>query len=89
MVRDYVPEIETSPLSGRLTREGVTVDVQIYRIAAANEGWTLEVVDDEGASTVWDDTFATDQDAYDDFYRMLETEGIRSFSEDPPPGVKH
>jgi hypothetical protein len=84
-----VPEIETSPLSGRLTREGVTVDVQIYRIAAANEGWTLEVVDDEGASTVWDDTFATDQDAYDVFYRTLETEGIRSFAENPPPGVKH
>jgi hypothetical protein len=39
-----VPEIETSPLSGRLTREGVTVDVQIYRIAAANEGWTLETM---------------------------------------------
>ena len=36
------------------------------------------MIDREGASTVWDDTFADDQDAYDEFYRALELEGIRS-----------
>ena len=36
------------------------------------------MIDREGASTVWDDTFADDQDAYDEFYRALESEGIRS-----------
>jgi hypothetical protein len=29
-----------------------------------------------------DDSFATDQDAYDEFYRTLEVEGIRSFLEE-------
>lgn len=28
-----------------------------------NTGWTLEVVDDQNNSTVWDGEFATDQEA--------------------------
>jgi hypothetical protein len=64
------PEIESSPLCGSGTRDGITVRVEIYRIAGGGEG--LEVIDGEGAPTVWDDTFADDQDAYDEFYRALE-----------------
>ena len=70
------PEIESSPLCGSVTRDGITVRVEIYRIAGRGGGWALEVIDREGASTVWDDTFADDQDAYDEFYRALELEGI-------------
>ena len=76
MVNDSNPEIESSPLCGSVTRDGITVRVEIYRIAGRGEGWALEVIDGEGASTVWDDTFADDQDAYDEFYRALELEGI-------------
>ena len=79
------PEIESSPLCGRVTRDGITVRVEIYRIAGRGEGWALEVIDGEGASTVWDDTFADDQDAYDEFYRALELEGMRSMSNRPFP----
>ena len=75
---DNNPEIESSPICGSVTRDGITVRVEIYRIAGRGEGWSLEVIDREGASTVWDDTFADDQDAYDEFYRALELEGIRS-----------
>lgn len=89
MVIEDDPDIENSPLSGRVTRDGVTVDLQIYRIAGTNEGWTLEVVDEQQASTVWEDVFATDRDAYAEFSRTLETDGIRSFSEDLPPSMKH
>jgi hypothetical protein len=49
----------------------------------------LEVVDHTNASTVWDNLFATDQDAYAEFYEALETEGIRSFSETPPSVSLH
>jgi hypothetical protein len=72
------PKIEYSPLCESVTRDGITVRVEIYRIAGRGGGWSLEVIDREGASTVWDDTFPSDQDAYDEFYRALGSEGIRS-----------
>ena len=77
------PQIAYSPLCGEITRDGVTVRVQIYRLAEGEEGWSLEVIDHEGASTVWDDLFVTDKEAYAEFYRTLEREGIRSFAERP------
>lgn len=75
------PEIEESPLSDVVTRDGITVRVEIYRLKEGDGGWSLEVVDQEGGSTVWDDRFATDKEAHDEFYRTLETEGISSFLE--------
>ena len=86
---DEDPEIEQSPLSGIVTREGVTVRVEIYRLVEGDKSWTLEVVDHEGASTVWDDRFATDKDAFAEFYRTLEVEGIRSFLKEQPGSTKH
>ena len=78
------PELEYSPFCGAVTRDGITVRVDIYRLAESKEGWSLEVIDDKNGSTVWDELFATDRDAYEEFYRTLETEGIRSFAERPP-----
>jgi hypothetical protein len=72
------PEIEYSRLCEEVTRDGLTVRVQIYRLKTGNDGWSLEVVDHEGASTVWDDLFATDHEALAEFYRTLEAEGIQS-----------
>lgn len=80
---DNDPEIETSSLSGTVTRDGISVRVEIYRLAVGDDGWTLEVVDQDGSSTVWDDRFATDKDAYAEFNRTLEEDGIRSFLELP------
>jgi len=73
------PEIEYSPLCEEVTRDGLTVRVQIYRIKTGNDGWLLEVVDHEDASTVWDDLFKTDHEALAEFSRTLEAEGIQSF----------
>jgi len=64
-------ELEFSPLSGRVTRDGVTVQVHIYRFAGTDEGWTLEVVDHEDGSTVWKGAFDTDVEAYDAFERCI------------------
>jgi hypothetical protein len=86
---DDDPEIEESPLSGIVGREGMTVRVEIYRLVEGDESWTLEVVDHEGGSTAWENRFATDQDAYDEFYRTLEVEGIQSFLKEQPESTNH
>ena len=76
------PEIEYSPLCEEVTRDGLTVRVQIYRLKNGDSGWSLEVIDQENASTVWDELFPTDQGAFAEFYQTLETEGIQSFLTD-------
>ncbi len=81
------PEIEFSSLSGTISRAGITVELQIYRMARSSEGWSLEVTDHDGGSTVWEDLFATDQDAYREFCETLASEGIKSFAAGPP--TKH
>jgi hypothetical protein len=73
-------EIEYSPLSGRVTRDGVTVDVKVYRFAGTNDPWQLEVVDHEGGSTVWDDPLPTARDAYRAFDEAVEEDGMASFA---------
>ena len=82
-VNDNDPEIEHSPLCEKVTRSGVTVDVQIYRLATGHDGWSLEVVNEEGTSTVWDDCFATDVAAYAEFERTIDEEGIETFLSGP------
>jgi hypothetical protein len=89
MTDDHDVELEDSPLSGELTRDGVTVKVAIYRIRDSGEGWSLEVIDHQGTSTVWDATFPTDQDAYREFNRSLETEGIRALLQGNPSRELH
>ncbi len=71
-----------SPLSQTITREGVTVEVHIYR-GEKDPGWILEVVDETAASTVWDERFKTDKAAFDEVMRTIKADGIRSFAEIP------
>jgi hypothetical protein len=71
-------EIENSPLSQRITKDNVTVEVCIYR-GKDEEGWLLEVVDQEGGSTIWDDRFATEQAALQEAMDTIAAEGIASF----------
>jgi len=67
--------ITMSPLCQEITREGQTIDVLIYDDGAA--GWLLEVVDVHGTSLVWDDSFATDQEALDEVFAALDDEGMQ------------
>ena len=71
-------EIENSPLSQKITKDNVTVEVCIYR-GKGDPKWILEVVDQEGGSTVWQDEFATDREALAEAINVIETEGIASF----------
>jgi hypothetical protein len=41
----------------------------------------LEVIDEENASTVWDDPFDTDREALGTVMEVIEKDGIRSFLE--------
>lgn len=82
---DDEPKIIRSPLSGTFTHDGISVDVEIVRLEGDAE-WTLEVVDADWASTVWEDTFPTDQAAYDQFLSDVEREGLATvISGSQPP----
>lgn len=67
-------EIEMSPLCQDLTDSGKTVRVEIYR--GGGSSWHLEVVDEFGNSTVWDDQFPTDTAALDEAKSTVRDEGI-------------
>lgn len=73
------PKLEHSDLSGEFEDDGVTVLVDIHRAAGSNDGWTLEVISQEEDVTTWEDSFATDNEAWEEFLATTERDGIRSF----------
>jgi hypothetical protein len=77
---DEVKIIE-SPLSRQIVRDGVTIDVQIYR-GEGDDGWILEVVDQLGGSTVWQEPFKTEAEALNEVLMTINSEGIESFGKD-------
>lgn len=78
---DTEQQYEFSEFSGQFIDDGVVVVIGIYRPAGTNADWTLEVVDQEGYSTIWDDSFATDREAFEEFLATIQRDGIRSFLE--------
>lgn len=76
-------DLVRSPLCQRLTREGHTVDIEIY--GDGEGGWLLEVVDDSGIPTVWDESFATDAAALEEVLHTIDTEGIAAVIGPAPP----
>jgi uncharacterized protein len=75
------PKIIDSKYSGTFTRDGLTVEVCIYRLEDTK--WTLEVVDREGNSIVWESEFETDAAAHAEFLRSVEIEGLDGILRDP------
>ena len=70
-----------SRLSGTMTKDGVTIDICIYR-GNAETTWSLEVADEGGVSTVWDISFETEQQAMDELNRTIAAEGMIIFAPD-------
>lgn len=66
-----------SPLQQFHTEDGKTVKVEIYR--NPDTGWSLEVVDQYGNSTIWEHEFETDQEALDQALWEFEDDGIEAF----------
>ena len=74
-----------SPLSQRVMRGETTVEIEIYEDGKG--GWLLEVVDEFGNSTVWDDPFVTDGGALAEALNAIDTEGIESLVGSIPEGT--
>ncbi|MGH1571160.1 hypothetical protein ACRAWG_11305 [Methylobacterium sp. P31] len=77
-------DLEHSPLSGPVTRDGIPVEVEIYRFAETQDPWRLEVADQKGRCTAWQQGFATEQYAYRTFCEKVADDGIGSFAEPQP-----
>ena len=72
------PGIIMSLLCREIIKDGTRIQVDIYR-GESETGWILEVIDEEDASTIWDEPFDTDQEALDTVIKVIELDGIRSF----------
>ena len=70
------PEVKMSPLCQDISGGGKTVRVDIYNDGQG--GWLLEVVDEYGNSTVWDDSFSTDVAALAEVKDTILEEGIQA-----------
>jgi uncharacterized protein len=68
-------------LERSVTEGDTTVEISIYR--SPNSDWILEVVDEYGNSTVYDDLFPTDQDALDEALSEIESHGIDVYVGEP------
>jgi uncharacterized protein len=73
------PTVINSILSRKIQIEGQVFEVEIYRLDIADKDWTLEVIDKRGTSTVWDNLFATDQEALDELMKAVREEGLAAF----------
>ena len=71
------PKLIQSALSRTVREDGTEVRIDIYRLETTD--WSLEVVDEAGTSTVWDDLFPTDLAALDEALKTIREEGIKTF----------
>jgi hypothetical protein len=71
-------EIVHSPLECSVSREETTLRILIYR-GRGDPGWLLEVEDQRGGSTVWEEPFESDQAAQEAALLAIEEDGIESF----------
>lgn len=72
------PNFVTSSLSGSQSKDGISVEVNIFRLENENQ-WTLEVVNEKGTSIVWEDQFADDDTAFRAFGQVVADEGMAAF----------
>ncbi|KQY19579.1 hypothetical protein [Rhizobium sp. Root482] len=76
-------KLEHSDFAGEFTDDDVTVLVDIFRKQGSSDGWTMEVIDQDEGLTVWEEPFATDKEAFEEFLATVERDGIRTFLEEP------
>ena len=77
-MKERIPNLVRSGLSGIVSKDNVTVEVIIVRLESESK-WSLEVLNNAGTSIVWDDLFDSDEDAYAEFQQTVEEEGMRAF----------
>ena len=80
-------EVIKSNLSQEFSVEEKSVSIEI--LGDGNGKWILELVDEHGNSTVWDDLFETDKSALSEAKKAILEEGIETFigAEDSKSGI--
>lgn len=76
MTDDEGAGVEFSPLSQLFAQGDLTVEVTIRRPQASAEGWTLEVIVDDDNAVVWEEPFATDREALEEFRALVAERGL-------------
>ena len=75
---DDEPNLVTSGKSQHIVVDGYPFSIEIYRLED-EKTWTLEVVDHENTSHVWDEQFVSDKDARNAALREIEEKGPLAF----------
>ncbi len=78
MIEDDEPNLVQSAKSEQITVDGLPFSIEVYRLES-NRTWTLEVVDHDGTSHVWDDQFRSEKDAQTAAIQAIEREGAVAF----------
>ncbi|AIQ89344.1 hypothetical protein MCBMB27_00925 [Methylobacterium phyllosphaerae] len=73
-------DFEHSSLSGPVSHDGETIDLEIYRRADSQAPWPMEVVHIGGGCTRWSVEFATDQEAVRTFRALVAEHGLAIFT---------
>ena len=68
-----------SSASQHIVEEDVPFKVDIYKLEGG-DGWSLEVVTEDGTSIVWDDLFQDDQAAFKEAVTTIRKEGAVAFA---------
>lgn len=69
------PAVTRSPLSQTFFDGEIAVDVEIY-MTEGFDGWSLELIHEDGTSTMWQDVFVSDAEALSEFYEGLALLGL-------------
>ena len=77
MIEDE-PNLVSSGKSQHVVVDGHPFSIEIYRLET-DKTWTLEVVDHEGTSHVWEEEFNSDKDARNAAIQAIEAEGAIAF----------
>ncbi len=75
---DDEPNLVTSGKSMHVIIDGFPFSIEIFRLEQ-DRAWTLEVIDQDGTSHVWDRTFLSDNEAREIALRTIEGEGATAF----------
>ncbi|OCJ58906.1 hypothetical protein A6U96_16340 [Agrobacterium tumefaciens] len=77
-MEDDDPNLVTSGKSKRIVVDGYPFSIDIFRLETYTT-WTLEVVDHQNTSHVWDDQFESDTEARDVAVKTIKAEGALAF----------
>ena len=78
---DDRPNVVVSSKSQQVEKDGEVYSIDIYKLEGEDE-WTLELIDKDSTSLVWNEVFRDDQKAFDEGYKVIMEEGHLAFRED-------